>query len=109
MSITPPRVSVQHPQTSPGAAEPGSTKQSGSAGPPAESIIPPDPKKKWITTPLRNGRKLYAHAAALQQKLSVTQSRFAALDDEEVKESVEASPVSAEQAGNLTIVISSGD
>ncbi|KAI9996223.1 hypothetical protein PInf_013606 [Phytophthora infestans] len=109
VSITPPRVSVQHPQTSPGAAEPGSTKQSGPAGPPAESIIPSDPKKKWITTPLRNGRKLYAHAAALQQKLSVTQSRFAALDDEEVEESVEVSPVSAEQAGNLTIVISSGD
>ncbi|KAE9357445.1 hypothetical protein PR003_g1800 [Phytophthora rubi] len=71
--------------------------------------IAPEPKRPWVTKSLSAGRKLFAHADTLQQRISVAASRFADLDndgdeDEEKEQKTEERPPPA-----ATIDISSSD
>jgi hypothetical protein len=43
--------------------------------------VDPAPEKKWVTTPLRHGRTLYAHPEALQSKFRIDRSKYAALEE----------------------------
>ncbi|ETN10696.1 hypothetical protein PPTG_09789 [Phytophthora nicotianae INRA-310] len=61
-----------------GSAQPRSSEQ--------DAAVPPVPKKKWVTRPLRNGRKLYAHAATFEQKLRVDRSRYDVLTEDDENE-----------------------
>ncbi|ETP18592.1 hypothetical protein F441_07216, partial [Phytophthora nicotianae CJ01A1] len=51
-----------------------------------DAAVPPVPKKKWVTRPLRNGRKLYTHAATFEQKLRVDRSRYDVLTEDDENE-----------------------
>ncbi|KAI9993677.1 hypothetical protein PInf_015974 [Phytophthora infestans] len=92
-----PSLPATHPVTTITQSEAGIDGPTG----PAQSVshsteehVPPVPKKKWVAVPLRNGRKLYAHAAPLQQKLQVDRSRYDVLagDDEEDDETAPELP-----------------
>jgi hypothetical protein len=72
---------AHQPETGPNKAErlplPAVTAQKQ----PQVRTVAPSAQQHWVTVPLHHGRKLYAHSAALQDKIKIERSRFADLEE----------------------------